>query len=57
MQKPRRQPTQAQIEAAHRVRILSLGGHVENATPAERRAATKRTQAAHKRRKELDQEE
>jgi hypothetical protein len=54
--KPRRNPTQAQIEAAHRIRVLSLGGHVENATPAERRAADKRRAAAHKHRAAFEDE-
>ena len=50
-----KQPTQKQIEKMHRIRVLSLGGAVEGATEAEKRAAVKRQQAAQQRRAELDQ--
>jgi hypothetical protein len=51
-----KRPTQHQVEQAHRIRTLSRGGHVEDATPAERRAAVKRAQAAQQRRREFEEE-
>jgi hypothetical protein len=50
----KRRPTQKQIEAAHRIRVLSNGGAVPDATPAERHAAAKRNQEAKQRRREQE---
>jgi hypothetical protein len=49
-----KRPTQRQVEKAWRIRLLARGGTVPNATPAERAAALKRTQAAQQRRRDLE---
>lgn len=49
-----KRPTQKQIEAAHRIRLLSRGVQLPDATPAERAAALKRTQVAQQRRRDME---
>jgi hypothetical protein len=50
----KRQPTQKQIEAAHRIRQISRGVQVEGATAAERAAAAKRCAAAQQQRRAFE---